>query len=64
MRWEVEEGWGVLESADLDTPVWAHFSVIEASGFRSLDVGDEVRFTDERAEQDGYRRRATWVRAV
>ncbi|WP_093574216.1 cold-shock protein [Amycolatopsis rubida] len=64
VRWEVEEGWGVLESAAVDGPVWAHFSMIEAEGFRFLTVGDNVRFTAERAEQDSCRWRAIRVRAV
>lgn len=64
-----EEGWGVISSADLDQPVWAHFSsidpashrVVEAGGYRVLLRGDHVRFTAEQAEQDGFHLRATWV---
>ncbi|WP_406641888.1 cold-shock protein [Amycolatopsis sp. WGS_07] len=64
VRWDVEEGWGVIESAAVDGPIWAHFSMIEADGFRSLTVGEGVLFTVERAEQDGYHWRAVRVRAA
>ncbi|MET9266270.1 cold shock domain-containing protein [Amycolatopsis sp. NPDC004079] len=69
VRWEVDEGWGIIESTAVDSPVWAHFSMIdqnsrgvrEAHGFRKLEVGDDVKFTVERAEQDGCHWRAIWV---
>lgn len=61
--WHTDEGWGVLDSRTVADSVWAHFSVIEADGFRALAVGEDVRFTVEQAEQDGYHWRATWVRA-
>ncbi len=64
VRWEVDEGWGILESAAVDGPIWAHYSMIEAEGFRFLTAGDQVRFTVERAEQDGCHWRAIQVRAV
>ncbi|WP_037367296.1 cold-shock protein [Amycolatopsis orientalis] len=63
-RWEVDEGWGILESPAVDGPVWAHFSMIEAEGFRYLTVGEDVRFTVERAAQDGCHWRAIRVRAA
>lgn len=34
--WSDGEGWGVLASPDVDGEVWAHFSNIEAVGYRSL----------------------------
>ncbi|WP_277955252.1 hypothetical protein [Saccharopolyspora soli] len=42
--------------------MWAHFSDIDAMGFRSLTAGEQVVLRAERAEQDGYSWRATWVR--
>ncbi|MFD9789396.1 cold-shock protein [Streptomyces sp. NPDC059070] len=60
-EWHAEEGWGVVTSADLSEPVWAHFSHIEAGGFRELVAGEAVVFTAERAEQDGHNWRAVRV---
>lgn len=42
--WDDETGWGVL-SADLPNGgVFAHFSVVEGEGYRSLTPGDPVAF--------------------
>ncbi|GAA4864177.1 cold-shock protein [Saccharopolyspora cebuensis] len=60
--WHTEYGWGVVEVAGEE--VWAHFSRLEATGFRALAEGDRVRLRVEAAEQDGYRWRATWVRRL
>ncbi|WP_033291893.1 cold shock domain-containing protein [Amycolatopsis jejuensis] len=65
VSWEAEEGWGVLETPTLYEQVWAHYSMIEyeqPGRFRELVAGAEVRFTAERAEQDGYHWRAILVR--
>jgi cold shock protein len=67
--WYEGEGWGVVESPDFASPVWAHYAHIDpscrrvrqASGYRVLKSGEDVRFTAEAAEQDGYHWRATWV---
>ncbi|GGW83694.1 hypothetical protein GCM10010297_00160 [Streptomyces malachitofuscus] len=61
LEWHSEEGWGVLASDALPDEVWAHFSVIEAEGFRELTAGQTVVFSAERAEQDQYRWRALCV---
>ncbi|MFD9080815.1 cold-shock protein [Streptomyces erythrochromogenes] len=61
-EWHSEEGWGVLVSPTLSGDVWAHFSVIEAEGFRELTAGQAVTFAVEQAEQDRFRWRAVWVR--
>jgi len=61
-EWHDDEGWGVVEAPGFDDPVWVHFSVIDAAGYRALRAGAEVELTAERAEQDGYHWRATWVR--
>ena len=67
-QWHEDEGWGVVDSSELGSPAWAHFSNIDASGhgfqagaFRALHVGDQVKFTVERAEQDGFHWRTTWI---
>ncbi|MFI0965805.1 cold-shock protein [Streptomyces sp. NPDC021080] len=61
LEWHSEMGWGVLVSEDLPDPVWAHFSVVQAEGYRELTAGQSVTFSAEQAEQDGYRRRAVSV---
>lgn len=61
LEWRSEEGWGVLTSDALPDDVWAHFSAIEAQGFRELTVGRRVTFTAEKAEQDGFHWRAVRV---
>jgi CspA family cold shock protein len=60
--WHDEDGWGVIRVAGQPGQVWAHFSAIDAPGFRALTEGDEVELRAEQAEQDGYSRRATWIR--
>ncbi|GLW49703.1 hypothetical protein Stsp02_53640 [Streptomyces sp. NBRC 14336] len=62
LAWHSEEGWGVLSSDALPDPVWAHFSAVQAEGFRELTAGQLVSFSAEGAEQDGYRWRAICVR--
>jgi cold shock protein len=53
-RWYPEEGWGVLESKDLDGAVFAHYSSIrDQSGWRGLEAGQQVAFTWEQPGQDG-----------
>jgi CspA family cold shock protein len=61
VEWDDDEGWGVLDSADTPGGCWAHYSVIEMSGFHTLGLGDVVRVRFEDVEQDGYEFRATWV---
>ncbi|KFU80147.1 cold shock protein (beta-ribbon, CspA family) [Amycolatopsis lurida] len=65
--WLVDEGWGVVGSADFADPIWVHYAMLEGFGpeeFRKLDVGDEVELTVEHAEQDEFRLRALWVRTL
>jgi CspA family cold shock protein len=58
-RWYPEEGWGVLESNELDGTVFAHYSSIrDQSGWRGLEVGQRVSFTWEQPGQDGCEYRA------
>jgi CspA family cold shock protein len=63
-EWDDEEGWGVLDSNDTPGGCWAHFSVIEMPGFRSLTPGRKVTMEWEKGEQDGYQYRATRIVAV
>ncbi|MDF5751212.1 cold shock domain-containing protein [Spongiactinospora sp. TRM90649] len=62
--WNEEEGWGVLRSPAVPGDVWAHFSAIEGppGSYRTLGEGDDVVFTWEAAEQDGFAYRAVAVR--
>ncbi len=53
-EWHDDEGWGVLDSPETPGGCWAHFSAIEATGFRSLNAGETVRIEWSQAEQDGY----------
>jgi CspA family cold shock protein len=70
-QWDEENGWGVVESASFRDPVWVHYSVVDPDshgvlpgGFLNLFTDDEVEFTVERAEQDGYHWRALWVKST
>jgi CspA family cold shock protein len=56
-----KEGWGVIETPDVDAEVWVHFSVIDMPGYRSLRDGQRVQLRWEPGHQDGYRYVATWV---
>ncbi|MGW6244372.1 cold-shock protein [Streptomyces roseolus] len=60
-EWHSEEGWGVLVTPALPDDVWAHYSAIEAEGFRALTVGEAVTFSVERAEQDRFLWRAVRI---
>ncbi|WDM16773.1 cold shock domain-containing protein [Streptomyces lavenduligriseus] len=62
LEWHSEEGWGVLASDALPDRVWAHYSAIQAEGYRELAVGGSVTFSAEQAEQDEYCWRAVSVR--
>ncbi|MEU6275365.1 cold shock domain-containing protein [Streptomyces populi] len=61
LEWHSEEGWGVLASDAFPDGVWAHFSSIQAEGFRELTAGQSVAFSAEQAEQDEYRWRAVSI---
>ena len=61
LEWHSEEGWGVLGTDALSTPVWAHFSAIEAEGYRELTPGRHVTFAAEEVPQDGYSWRAVRI---
>jgi len=59
--WDEEEGWGILDSGETPGGCWAHFSVIEMPGFRSLTPGQKVTMEWESAEQDGFQYRAVRI---
>lgn len=52
--WHAEQGWGVLDSAETPGGCWAHFSVVEVEGCRTLSAGQAVELEWEAAQQDGY----------
>lgn len=56
VRWSDDEGWGALRSDAVESDVFAHFSDIDGDGFRTLYVGQRVRFAVEPfpSGQDGY----------
>jgi cold shock protein len=62
--WSDEEGWGVLVSPDCPGDIWAHHTMIDSPGFRTVAEGEEVslEFEDLGSPlQDGYRYRATRI---
>lgn len=60
-EWHPELGWGVLDSDETPGGCWAHFSVIEMDGYRTLEAGESVDLTWETPGQDGYNFRAVRV---
>lgn len=62
-HWNDDEGWGVLTSPDVSGSMWAHFSAIDAQGYRSLNDGEQVQLDWEHTPhgQDGYFYRATRI---
>lgn len=51
-----EKGWGAISSADLppNRDAFVHFSDIVASGYRTLETGDEVEFDLVKRSQDSF----------
>ncbi len=63
--WKSEKGWGAISSDVFEAgDAFAHFSVIEADGFRELRQGQPVLFRYHAAVQDDFRFVADWVRAI
>ena len=56
--WHAEEGWGVIDSEATPGGCWAHFADVLVEGYRTLEDGQEVRFTFMPGQQDGYLFRA------
>ena len=58
--WNDNWGWGVIAHEDGD--IWAHYSVIEGDGFRSLKEEQLVEVRTVSAPQGaGFSRRAEWL---
>ena len=53
--WHADEGWGVIDSAETPGGSWTHFSALLVPGYAELVAGEDVAFTFEAADQDGYR---------
>lgn len=64
--WKAEQGWGAISSPALPAgqDAFAHFSAIDADGYRELAEGQMVRFRYHAAQQDSFTFVATWVLAV
>jgi CspA family cold shock protein len=58
---DVEEGWGVVDSEATPGGAWVHFSAVMIDGLRSLGAGQAVEFRYHEVDQDGYRFRAEEV---
>ncbi|GAA2393722.1 cold shock domain-containing protein [Dactylosporangium salmoneum] len=63
LRWEDDEGWGVIALDDGGLQLWTHYSAVEAppGTYRSLRAGQRVRCRYEVPGQDGYPGRAVSV---
>lgn len=61
-----EKGWGAISCDELPSgqDVWIHFSVIEGTGYRTLEAGDVVDFDYVPARQDSFTFRATRARRL
>ncbi|HJQ04401.1 MAG TPA: hypothetical protein VJ872_03090 [Nocardioides sp.] len=60
LSWNLEDGWGVIESADTPGGCWFHVSAWLARGAEP-QVGTPVAFDPEAGRQDGYDFRALGV---
>lgn len=63
--WKSEKGWGAISSDSLPAgrDAFAHFSAIEADGYRELVAGQVVDFRYHAARKDSFDFVADWVRA-
>jgi len=64
MFWDDEEEWGALASPEVEGEVGAFFGNLKMDGYRSLRVGQPVRFEYETPGQDGYPHRAVSVQPL
>lgn len=62
--WHSEEGWGVLISPEMEGTAFAHFSVVDATGYRDVQPGERVLFRYETPGQDGCDHRAIYVKQL
>lgn len=56
--WHDGDGWGVIDSDATPGGCWTHYSSVLVAGNKSLRTGQNVSFTFEPADQDGYSFRA------
>ncbi|GAA0380753.1 cold shock domain-containing protein [Micromonospora gifhornensis] len=56
-----DEGWGVIDGAEVPGGCWVHFSAIAMNGYRQLAAGQGVSFIAEPMAQDGFAYRAVKV---
>ncbi|WP_062428985.1 cold shock domain-containing protein [Herbidospora daliensis] len=63
-EWHADLGWGVIDSPETPGGAWAHFSHIQADGYRALRAGQAVDLEFEAPGQDGYPYRAVSVSEV
>jgi cold shock protein len=52
--WHRDAGWGVIDCDATPGGCWAHFSAVEADGYRELTIGETVHFTAGQGAQDGF----------
>ena len=64
--WHDEKGWGAISSPELPDgrDAWAHFSMIEMAGYRTLVAGQAVEFRYHAGNQESFEFVADWVRPV
>jgi CspA family cold shock protein len=55
------QGFGVIDARATPGGCWVHFSHVVAPGYRTLELGETVRFTFEPVAQDGFAYRAVQV---
>ena len=52
VKWfNAEKGFGFIQPEDGSADVFAHFSAINSTGYRSLDEGDKVEFDVEQGQK-------------
>lgn len=52
--WNVDEGWGVIDSAETPGGCWAHFSAAAVAGYARFESGQAVRLEWQAPGQDGF----------
>jgi CspA family cold shock protein len=64
--WKAGKGWGAIRSDELPPgrDAWFHFSTVDMSGLHTLEAGQAVEFSFERAQQDSFEYRAVSVRVI
>jgi cold shock protein len=57
-EWHDDEGWGVVDAAEVPGGCWVSFAHVALTGHRHLRPGQAVALDWERAAQDGFDYRA------